>query len=68
MRTETPDNETQASASSRTEGKRDQYAAQAEREESEYNAVFRDIEVAKDLPILAEPITLSTERMFGTFV
>ena len=60
MRTETPDNETQASASSRTEGKKDQYAAQAEREESEYNAVFRDIEVVKDLPIWAEPITMST--------
>ena len=49
------------------EGKRDQDAAQTEREESEYNAVFRGIEVAKDLPIWAEPITMSTERMFGTF-
>ena len=67
MRTETPDNETQESASSRMEGKRDQYAAQAEHEESKYNAVFRDIEVVKDLPIWAEPITMSTERMFGTF-
>ena len=32
-----------------------------------YNAVFRGIEVVKDLPIWAEPITMSTEHMFGTF-
>ena len=67
MRTETVDDETQASVSSQTEGKEDQNAAQTEREESEYNAVFWDIEVAKDLPIWAEPITMSTERIFGTF-
>ena len=67
MRTETIDDETQASVSSHTEGKEDQNAAQTEREESEYNAVFWDIEVAKDLPIWAEPITMSTERIFGTF-
>ena len=61
MQTKTPDDETQASASSQTEGKRDQNTAQAECQESEYNAVFWDIEVAKDLPICAEPITMSTE-------
>ena len=49
------------------EGKRDQDAAQAECKESEDNAVFWDIEVVKDLPIWAEPITRSTECMFGTF-
>ena len=67
MRTKTPDDKTQASASSRTEGKRDQDAAQTEREESKYNAVFWGIDVVKDLPIWAEPITMSTECMFGTF-
>ena len=67
MRSETLDDKTQASASSQTEGKRDQNTAQAEHEESEYNAVFWDIEVAKDLPIWAEPITMSTKHIFGTF-
>ena len=67
MRTETPDNETQASTSSQIEGKKDRNAAQAECKESKYNAVFWDIEVAKDLPIWAEPITMSTERILGMF-
>ena len=53
--------------SSKTEGKRDQNTAQAERKESEHNAVFWDIEVAKDLPTWVEPITMSTERIFGMF-
>ena len=67
MRTETPNDETQASVLSHVEGKRDQNTAQTECEESEYNAVFWDIEVIKDLPIWAEPITMSTKHIFGTF-
>ena len=62
MQSETAEDETQVSASSQTEGKRDQNTAQAEHKESKYNAVFWDIEVAKDLPI-----TMSTEHIFGTF-
>ena len=67
MQSETADNKTQASTLSQTEGKRDQNTGQAEHKESEYNAVFWDIEVAKDLPIWAEPITMSTKCIFGMF-
>ena len=67
MRSETTDDETQASTSSQTEGKKDQHAARTEREGSEFNTIFWDIDVVKDLPIWAEPITMSTERIFGVF-
>ena len=61
------DDETQASTSSQAEGMEDQYAAPVEHEEPELNMIFWDIEVIRDLPIWAEPITMSTERIFGTF-
>ena len=67
MRSETTDDEMQASTLSQTEGKKDQYAARAECEGSEFNTIFWDIEVVKDLPIWAEPITMSTECIFGVF-
>ena len=61
MRSETTDNETQASMLSQMEGKKDQHTAQAERKGSEFNTIFWDIDAIKDLPIWAEPITMSTE-------
>ena len=67
MKSKVTDNETQASMLSQTEGKRDQYTAQAEGKESGYNAVFWDIKVIRELLIWAEPITISTEHIFGTF-
>ena len=67
MRSETMDDETQASTLSQAEGMEDQYAAPVEREEPELNTIFWDIEVVRDLLIWAEPITMSTERIFGTF-
>ena len=67
VQTETVDDDTHTSSSSRTEGRKDQDAAPTEHEESEYHTVFRDIEPVSDLPIWVEPINRSTEHIFGKF-
>ena len=52
MQSETTDNETQASSLSQMEGKKDQYTARAECKGSEFNMIFWDIEVIRDLSSL----------------
>lgn len=67
MKSKTMDDESQASMLSQAEGREDQYVARIECEESEFNTIFWDIEVVKDLSIWAEPITMVTEQIFRTF-
>ena len=57
VQTETIDDDTQTSSSSRMEGREEQDAAPTEHKESEYHAVFWDIEAVSNLPIWVEPIT-----------
>jgi hypothetical protein len=64
---ETVDYDTQTSSSSHTEGRKERDTISPEHEESEYRKVFWDIDAVKDIPIWAEPVTRSTQRMFGKF-
>ena len=67
VQTETVNDDTHMSSSSRTEGRKNQDAAPTEHKESEYHTVFQDIEPVSDLPIWVEPIIQLTECMFGKF-
>ncbi|KIK05051.1 hypothetical protein K443DRAFT_92118 [Laccaria amethystina LaAM-08-1] len=64
---ETVDYDTQTSSSSHTEGRKERDTISPEHEESEYRKVFWDIDAVKDIPIWAEPVTRSTQCMFGKF-
>ena len=62
------DDETQASSSSHNEDEDDHGKHLTEEEYSPaFHSVFWDIEAAKNIPIWVEPITESTNRMFGAF-
>lgn len=61
------DDETQALSMSQTEEDEAETNVVDLGNTSEYNTIFWDIEAVKNLPIWAEPITTSTDRLFGAF-
>ncbi|EDQ99323.1 uncharacterized protein LACBIDRAFT_335127 [Laccaria bicolor S238N-H82] len=58
---EVVEDDTQSSSLSHTEGRRGRYAAPTEREESETQTIFWDIDTAQNIPIWAESIIKLTE-------
>ena len=63
----TKDNDSQTSSSSRTEEDETELNAVNHGDTSEFNTIFWAIDVVKDLPIWAEPITMLTDHLFGVF-
>ena len=61
------DNKTRTSSSSQTEEDEAETATVDCKATSEFNTIFWDIEAVKDLPVWAEPITTSTNFLFGVF-
>ena len=61
------DDKTQTSLSSQTEEDETETATVDRDAMSEFNTIFWDIEAIKDLPVWAEPITTSTDCLFGAF-
>ena len=61
------DDKTQTSSSSQTEEDEAETATVDCKATSEFNTIFWDIEAVKDLPVWAEPITTSTNFLFGAF-